>query len=672
MSFFSSESIKPIISSLKHLIDSKADTPNWNETNPSSSSYIKNRPFYEDTKTKHVKCIDNHEFTISADAEPVAMLPTFSISLGSVYTIVFDGVEYECIAYLPSEMGDMPAGYGLIGSTSVFSEDLPFTGGNDEPFLIVSESGMVGIVTSVGNHTISVSGEITTTTLKKIDKKFLPDSTDVVLDFETDILNSNSTYRRSLFAKLSSAIVNGANVFIHDTNAGNGGLYTIDNMSIDSDNMEIKMVYRDLKDEYQLSLWNNGRWNYEPYHLAKPIDKTSTMTRPVGMYADGKLYSEEIISDQFVKTLSNTAILEEAIFATDFAGYQYEFVYNDLLDQHIAIPYNSLQGGVMTSENGLEFAHNESDSFYIDGSKYCAAAYGNGVIAALTYGSRAGYYSLDNGLTWHQANNAPAFYNAKMIYANGVFVAAPIGRNTTVIASSNDGMTWQLHDLRSTYYIRDITFSHRDDKWIAISDQAVLVFKSLDDLSTTQIAITKPSAGGNVNWQSILVDEDAEDPNKTLYFFDGLLGTYATGKSSLIGDYSPEYPSFVYNDNIPSATMSIVRYSGILNDTIFVIMGGTIDYESVVFTKKREDERWERTVLFDNKYLIQKVIVGKDRAIALLIDRNDSTKVKTAVTFDGKTWSNKIETGNFVTPDGKAVDFIDESALTTMLEEVLV
>lgn len=135
---------------------------NWEQNDPTADDYIKNRPFYTDGCTTIVK--DKTFEAFAHWCEPF----TFKPIIGEIYKVIWDGKEYECIAYLNSYR------YVCIGNEGLV-EDTKDTG---EPFLYFynKNSEEFGLyVKNAGTHTISIDK----LNVKKIDKKFV-DMSDTV------------------------------------------------------------------------------------------------------------------------------------------------------------------------------------------------------------------------------------------------------------------------------------------------------------------------------------------------------------------------------------------------------------------------------------------------------------------------------------------------------------
>jgi hypothetical protein len=161
--------LKTLLEPLIHLIDKKAERPDWNENDPNSSSYIANRTHYEETNFKELLYT-----SISLDSNGIYdIYPSpFSLQEGNSYKVIWDGITYDCIARHDG-YGDFYIGnqeFAVILGGWGFSEVIE----SNEPFFIATnerydEAIFFGVE---GNHTITLSGE--DTVIHKIDEKYLP------------------------------------------------------------------------------------------------------------------------------------------------------------------------------------------------------------------------------------------------------------------------------------------------------------------------------------------------------------------------------------------------------------------------------------------------------------------------------------------------------------------
>ena len=152
------EFMKTIINGLKTWTSSriKNSRGNWNQNDPTADDYIKGRT--------HWACdgvlVDDTVIEIYDEYGYVEDAFTVDLIEGQSYTVIFNGIEYECICY------DVDGCYG-IGNGNIWDCD----GGNNEPFLIANYYDITAIYTiEAGPHTLRILGE----DVKKLDKKYLP------------------------------------------------------------------------------------------------------------------------------------------------------------------------------------------------------------------------------------------------------------------------------------------------------------------------------------------------------------------------------------------------------------------------------------------------------------------------------------------------------------------
>ena len=145
------------------LVATQAD---WNQSDETANDYIKNKPFGEvkaldviipETTVEGFSLMQN---SIYAVQNPFSFNPT----LGDVYTVIWDGVEYDVEVKTADNMGYM----GNVNYVNM-------TTGGDIPFAIIFSMGNIYLATesTANSHAISIC--ISTEEIKKIDKKYLPD-----------------------------------------------------------------------------------------------------------------------------------------------------------------------------------------------------------------------------------------------------------------------------------------------------------------------------------------------------------------------------------------------------------------------------------------------------------------------------------------------------------------
>ena len=138
-------------------------------------------------------------FAIMGSVFTAASPVQFGISVGQIYTVVWDGVEYSCV-------GHVVDGDSYIGNAAVLN--LESTG---EPFSYLSgEIPMWVSYDTSASHTISVTTQ--GTVYKTIDKKFLPEAGKFVVDATN--LPSDTTGWGNLSDSLRAALDAGAEIFL--------------------------------------------------------------------------------------------------------------------------------------------------------------------------------------------------------------------------------------------------------------------------------------------------------------------------------------------------------------------------------------------------------------------------------------------------------------------------
>lgn len=152
--------------------------PDWNQNDSAAADYVKNRPFYAGDPGKTVLVEESTvSFSIGGNGIYTAALEsTFSLTIGNIYKVSWDGSVYECTCV------SNPDNMKLIGNLSIMGDTVD-TG---EPFIIAdSDQGVrIGTLDTSPTHTISISqnspGEIV-----KIDEKFIPDVSSLTIKSST-------------------------------------------------------------------------------------------------------------------------------------------------------------------------------------------------------------------------------------------------------------------------------------------------------------------------------------------------------------------------------------------------------------------------------------------------------------------------------------------------------
>ena len=190
--------LKTLLEPLVHLINKKAERPDWNENDSSSPDYIENRPFYTESKTDFL--VEQQEIVID-DGLYANLTANATFVVGETYTVVIDGVEYQCVAWQGSDgvcigNGDIYGGEGL---------------GGDEPFSCDSyDDGSMYLNTlELGTYTISIAG--LSEKVHKIDDKYLPEMVGIkgsvvgaeIFNADVNIANGNYSHAEGIITVAS-------------------------------------------------------------------------------------------------------------------------------------------------------------------------------------------------------------------------------------------------------------------------------------------------------------------------------------------------------------------------------------------------------------------------------------------------------------------------------------
>lgn len=185
--------LKTLLEPLVHLINKKAECPDWNENNPDSLNYINGRTHYENFLKQDIL---KEKIIIDSNGEWFQKSKDLLI-LGTTYFVNFDGQIYSCQAKSTFEggvyIGNIDFPYML------WDLEIPDVSSN-EPFFIVTyeESTSAVILTTEGEHTVTIEGII----IEKIDEKYLPGVlgkqgqgfNSVFFNSDTNIANGNQSY----------------------------------------------------------------------------------------------------------------------------------------------------------------------------------------------------------------------------------------------------------------------------------------------------------------------------------------------------------------------------------------------------------------------------------------------------------------------------------------------
>lgn len=86
----------------------------WNQNNPEAADYVKNRPFYTGDLVETVLVEETTNEWTAAGFDGALALAPIDLVEGETYVVMFDGVKYECIAYIAAGPNFPPLGDGSI------------------------------------------------------------------------------------------------------------------------------------------------------------------------------------------------------------------------------------------------------------------------------------------------------------------------------------------------------------------------------------------------------------------------------------------------------------------------------------------------------------------------------------------------------------------------------
>lgn len=219
--------LKTLLEPIVHLINKKAERPDWNESDPSSADYIENKPFYTETKEGTIVAFtaDSTSGAMAGDGvyfgyvwvqnEPdLSNTPPCPADIGiqvlqanTKYLVTYNGQTYNITSVLHEE-----SGIGFLGNASM---------GNDMSGLSYEDNGLdfcymfmdgfqaVFLVSTIGTVEVSIAGR--KTTVHKIDKKYLPEMSavgkegdvegaEIFNDYENNIASGDYSHAEGSFA----------------------------------------------------------------------------------------------------------------------------------------------------------------------------------------------------------------------------------------------------------------------------------------------------------------------------------------------------------------------------------------------------------------------------------------------------------------------------------------
>ena len=153
-----------------------ASDVDWNENDPNSPAYIKNRTHWEEVSSGTL--LAERSPDMIEDGVAIYAYPCLSIdpSPGVTYTVKYNGTTYTCVGIDPSIIGGLSGGV-IIGNI----DGLMGTGDTGEPFIIALNSETVGAEEGVGAMVMLLDGstelimsiDYNGTIVHKLDRKYM-------------------------------------------------------------------------------------------------------------------------------------------------------------------------------------------------------------------------------------------------------------------------------------------------------------------------------------------------------------------------------------------------------------------------------------------------------------------------------------------------------------------
>ena len=149
--------------------------PDWNQNDETQPDYVKNRPFYTADPVEIVLLEETTAtFAYNGSTYQARVSVDFSLEIGTTYEVSWDGTVYSCVGYDYTK-------YATIGNQYIFTS----TSDTGEPFIAAADpdKGTLMIATrdTSASHTISISKVISDGKVKKINEKYLPDNSPLIL-----------------------------------------------------------------------------------------------------------------------------------------------------------------------------------------------------------------------------------------------------------------------------------------------------------------------------------------------------------------------------------------------------------------------------------------------------------------------------------------------------------
>lgn len=380
----------------------------------------------------------------------------FSYADGKSYTVIWDGVTYQCVATTFSNMS-------ALGNLAIAGA------GDDtgEPFLFADQGNgqkMIGTNSTAATHMITVREEIA----YPIASEFLPDK----IVNKQDKLTFDSTPTTNSTNPVTSGGVK---------NALDGKMLLI-----------VTNVKMPSSDNWQSVTYGNGKF----VAVARSSDKfaysedginwnSSTMPSYINWhsvtYGNGKLV---VVAG----SSNHAAYLEDGINWTlsimPSSANWASVTYGN--GKFVAVAYDSDKTAY--SEDGINWA----SSTMPNSAYWNSMTYGNGKFVVVARSSDQASYSED-GINWASSTMPSSADWYSITYGNGKFVA--VADNSNKAAYSEDGINWTSSTMPSSGRWRSVTYGN--GKFVAVA------WGSTQASSEDGINWTSSTMPSSANWNSV-------------------------------------------------------------------------------------------------------------------------------------------------------------------------